>query len=66
MRWIIQVENSDHDFVDAGLPIWEDGYADDTSDWGDEESNFISQHIADLQEEDESHRSYAVTWAGPK
>lgn len=64
MRWIIQVENEKHDFVDAGLPVWDDGYAKDGSDRGDEESKFISDHLENLRTEDPAHRAYATTWAG--
>lgn len=64
MKWKILVESSPNTWTDAGLDIWSDGFADDGSEWGDEESNAITAKQLELQDLDPQHRSYAMTWAG--
>lgn len=44
------------------VSFWNDGFADDWSDWGDDESNAISTKQAQWQSEDASNRSFACDW----
>lgn len=73
MRWNVLIEEPANIFNAVPQPwpgvavdgIWDDGFAADGSDWGDDESNAISAFQQGLQAADEpDHRCFACSWAG--
>lgn len=75
MKWKVLREDTPGNFVPVsddpppanstlvdGVAIYEDGYADDGSDWGDDESNLISAQQQAWQAADSSNRSFACSW----
>lgn len=63
MKWHILREDEPDTFLDTG-DVWDDGFAADGSDWGDDESNVISAKQQDLQVADPDNKSYSFSYAG--
>lgn len=74
MRWQVLREDSPGNFtpipdkvtnstIVGGLAYWQDGYPDDFSGWGDEESAAISAQQQAWQDADASHRCFGCSWA---
>lgn len=65
MRWNILKETppGSGEFIDAGLATFDDGFAEDGSDWGDDESNVIVDNLTALSTAN-GGISYAAQWNG--
>lgn len=61
MKWKILAENSKGIFEEVDLPVYDDQFAIDGSQWGDEESNVITEYLLSLTEDDPDQRSFAAT-----
>lgn len=48
-----------------GVNVYEDGFSDDASDWGDDESNAISNQQQTWQAADPDNRLFACSWIVP-
>lgn len=60
MRWRIQVESQPSIFTDTG-ETWDDGFADDGSQWGDDESAAVQAYLSNLQANDPEGRCYCAS-----
>ncbi len=72
MKWIVTREDEPNVFTPVtgkiadtklvkGEAIWDDGFAEEGSEWGDEESAAISAKQTQWQMEDEFNRAHACT-----
>ncbi len=75
MKWKVKVETSPDVFayvttaiagttVVNGVAVYNDGFADDGSGWGDDESNSVNAQQALWQSQDPENRCYSCEWAG--
>ena len=76
MKWKVRVEGDPDVFnyvttalvgttLINGIAVFDDGFAADGSDWGDDESTAIANQQALWQSLDPDGNCFACVWAGP-
>jgi len=59
MKWRILVEAEVDTFADTG-EIWDDGFAADGSEWGDDESHSVTAYLQSKKDADSESRCYSA------